>query len=231
MNKIKQLKNKNFTLYFEYSGNEKSLNSTDLKILFKELDYAVKSLDLENFDFPTNLNWHTWHTKILPLLSIRRELLELNSLPNIKSELQRVIRALNKFFKSVSEIELFVHLCGRGKITTLNKNYLGKNKSTDVISFPVHDINLKDIKDIPQNFPLLSLGDIFICKEVAIKAAKENNVTLSEEFRILLIHGILHLLGFDHDLSKMKGSMKEKKKRAALMFWMEALLFYKLSNQ
>jgi probable rRNA maturation factor len=49
---------------------------------------------------------------------------------------------------------------------------------------------------------VVNLGDIFICREVALRQSKEFNVTLEEEILHLFIHGVLHLCGFDHEISE-----------------------------
>jgi probable rRNA maturation factor len=71
-----------------------------------------------------------------------------------------------------------------GAIKKLNSRYRRKNKATDVLSFNM------DEKDL--------LGDIFICPAVARKNAKEYGVTLEQEIARLFVHGVLHLMGYDH---------------------------------
>ncbi len=77
------------------------------------------------------------------------------------------------------------------KIQELNKIYRRKNKVTDVLSFG-------DWND--QEF----LGEIIICLPQAKRQAKKYNTSLEQELTRLLVHGILHLSGFDHEQSKLK---------------------------
>jgi len=72
---------------------------------------------------------------------------------------------------------------------SLNLQYLKKDYPTDVLSFPFNE-------DLPDGF---YIGDIFICYPIAEIQAKENNVSLQEELFRLMVHGILHLLGYDHE--------------------------------
>jgi probable rRNA maturation factor len=77
-----------------------------------------------------------------------------------------------------------VSFVGAGEMKKLNARYRHKNKITDVLSF-----NMDEGK---------FLGDIFICPAAARRNAKEYKVTLKQEMARLFVHGVLHLLGFDH---------------------------------
>ena len=121
---------------------------------------------------------------------------------------------------AVSEIEMSLTLCGASKIRTLNREHRGKDKKTDVLSFPAHE-DLRSGADGPV-FGVLSLGDIIICKEVAIAQAREFNIDREDETVHLLVHGFLHVLGFDHEVS----SSEEK-----IMQDLESKLLKKISNK
>ena len=98
-------------------------------------------------------------------------------------------------------LELTLTLCGRAKIKGLNRRYRKKNRATDVLSFPLYE-DLRLTSSLPPGpLPVLNLGDIFICKEVAKKQAKEFQLSYQGELIHLLIHGFLHLCGFDHEMS------------------------------
>ncbi len=92
------------------------------------------------------------------------------------------------------------------RITQLNKDYLNRNRPTDVISFPMHDDSFPEVQ--PQ-----LLGDVVISVETAARQALQNQCTLHEEILVLLIHGILHLLGYDHEqTAREKKRMQTKEK-------------------
>ena len=79
----------------------------------------------------------------------------------------------------------------------LNFNYRGKAKPTNVLSFP------SDLpKEIAQILPTRPLGDLVICLSVVIAEADEQGKTEQEHFAHLIVHGILHLLGYDHERSQ-----------------------------
>ena len=97
--------------------------------------------------------------------------------------------------------ELSVMLCNDGEIKELNKKYRNKNAPTDVLSFPQID---RSIESSGANIKLL--GDIVISLETVKKNALENNVSYEEEIKRVIIHGLLHLLGLDHDKSNFKSN-------------------------
>ena len=78
--------------------------------------------------------------------------------------------------------------CDDSRMQELNSQYRKKDQTTDVLSF-----NIDDPKE-----PDSILGEIYISLTVAIKQAKEYEVSLVDEIRRLFVHGLLHLLGYDH---------------------------------
>ncbi|XP_051137274.1 endoribonuclease YBEY, chloroplastic [Andrographis paniculata] len=90
-------------------------------------------------------------------------------------------------------VELSVLLCNDEFIRKLNKEWRDEDHATDVLSMSQHIPELK--------LPILMMGDIVISVETAARQAEERGHTLIDEIRILMVHGLLHLLGFDHELS------------------------------
>lgn len=109
--------------------------------------------------------------------------------------------------KGVDTIDLAMNLCGNHKIRTLNRQWREKDYATDVLSFPVHDDLRGNTFPLP---PYLELGDLFICQPIALKQADEYQVTWEQEIVHLFIHGFLHLLGFDHEVSQQEEKIMEK---------------------
>lgn len=91
------------------------------------------------------------------------------------------------------EAELTVRLVESDESQQLNNDYRGKNKSTNVLSFPFQN---------PPGITLPLLGDLVICKQVVEKEAIEQNKSLDAHWAHMLIHGTLHLLGYDHIIEK-----------------------------
>lgn len=98
------------------------------------------------------------------------------------------------------KIELDVHFCGDRKMRTLNNDFRGKNKTTDVLSFPVFESLRAESDEFVFPGPV-HIGDIIISRDVAIKQAKEFKLAVEQEVIHLLIHGFLHLQGWDHEIS------------------------------
>lgn len=98
-------------------------------------------------------------------------------------------------------------IIGTANMKALNKKYRRKNKVTDVLSFSGD-----------QNF----LGDVVLCAPQIQKQAKEHKLSEAEEFSYLLIHGLLHLLGYDHEVSK---------REAQKMFKIQDKLFADLQDR
>lgn len=78
------------------------------------------------------------------------------------------------------------------EIQVLNREYLGRDKPTNVISFPMQEGEGAGLN------PLL-LGDVVISADTAARDAAEAGIPFEEELQFLLLHGILHLLGYDHE--------------------------------
>lgn len=82
-------------------------------------------------------------------------------------------------------------------VAELNGRYRGHAESTDVLSFPAGDTEEADWPE-PDGLEDEFLGDVVICPVVAERNALEDEISLAEEIRRLLVHGGLHLLGYDH---------------------------------
>ena len=97
----------------------------------------------------------------------------------------------------LNRAELSIVLVSDAQIRRLNKLYRNKDKPTDVLSFPIGE----KVKG------WLILGDIVISVDTAKRQAQELGYSLEEELKRLLVHGLVHLLGYDHEL----GGEEEKK--------------------
>ena len=98
------------------------------------------------------------------------------------------------------DAELSVTLTDNKYIRNLNKQYRSKDKSTDVLSFPIYDFRNGDTP-IDDGEPVM-LGDIVISIEKAKKQAAEIGNPFLVEIAFLTVHSVLHLLGYDHELGE-----------------------------
>jgi probable rRNA maturation factor len=97
------------------------------------------------------------------------------------------------------DIDLIV--CYNVTIQKYNKEYRGKDKATDVLSFPIEN-------DIVLDNSMMPLGSIVISVDFVYEKAKEFNHSHHDEFTLLFIHGLLHLLGYDHEVDN--GEMRKR---------------------
>ncbi len=90
-------------------------------------------------------------------------------------------------------------------ITEINRQYLGRDYPTNVIAFSMNEGEFGDVN------PYM-LGDIIISTETALRDAKTGGLSLEDEIDYLMIHGILHLQGYDHEISEEAERMQKKEK-------------------
>jgi probable rRNA maturation factor len=135
----------------------------------------------------------------MPVEIIRRDDREFPS-RKLKKVAQKVLEIVEQ-----DQAELCLVLVGNAAIRKLNAKFRKKDYPTDVLSFPAGD-------ELPTGVQLL--GDVVISVEKAKKQAKERRRTLNEEMVTLLIHGIVHLLGYDHERSpkdaRIMGRLEKK---------------------
>lgn len=87
------------------------------------------------------------------------------------------------------ETQLTIRICDTAEITELNRDYRGKDKPTNVLSFPF---------EAPAGVELPLLGDIVICAQVVADEAEQQGKALEAHWAHMVVHGTLHLLGYDH---------------------------------
>ncbi|ABY69528.1 hypothetical protein APJL_0970 [Actinobacillus pleuropneumoniae serovar 3 str. JL03] len=87
------------------------------------------------------------------------------------------------------ETEMTIRIVDEAESHELNLTYRGKDKPTNVLSFPF---------EVPEGIELPLLGDLVICRQVVEKEVEEQQISLESHWAHLAIHGTLHLLGYDH---------------------------------
>ena len=125
----------------------------------------------------------------------------------IDIDLPRIKRASGEILKIVEheESEVSLTFVDDRVITDINKEYLGRGYATNVISFSMNEGEFGNIN--PE-----ILGDIIISTETALRDAKAGGLSFEDELDYLIIHGVLHLLGYDHELAEEAEEMIRKEK-------------------
>ena len=113
----------------------------------------------------------------------------LKSVPELASIELWLTTALEAAGFKQESAELTIRVVDKAESQQLNNDYRQKNKPTNVLSFPF---------EVPEGVPCDLLGDLVVCLPVVEKEALEQSKTLNDHWAHMLIHGTLHLLGFDH---------------------------------
>jgi probable rRNA maturation factor len=140
------------------------------------------------------------------------------SVKDLGEFLSRARRVLRLPAESVT-----VCLVTNSEMARWNRAHRGKKGATDVLSFPADDGNAKRKKPRADRYRFLSptssasyLGDIAIAPVVARRNARRFGRKFGEEMRILILHGMLHLMGYDHETDTGQMDRREKRIRRAL---------------
>ncbi len=94
--------------------------------------------------------------------------------------------------------EVTVHTVDIGVMTDRNSEAFGRAEPTDVLSFPVEQLSPGSIPGIADDGPPLMLGDVFISPDIVFERAARNGFDAESELALMAVHGVLHLIGYDH---------------------------------
>jgi probable rRNA maturation factor len=129
---------------------------------------------------------------------------------------RRIERAARALLRAVGRpaAALSLTFVGDAAMRRLNREHRGKDRTTDVLSFPLY-APFTAPKGAGPGQPELLLGDVIISVDVAARQAAAYDATLTQEIERLLIHGVLHLLGHDHEVPRERARMLREEKRLA----------------
>ena len=112
------------------------------------------------------------------------------------------------------ESELGLVITSQEKVQQLNKSYLGRDNPTDVLAFSL--LPEQPVEDSPSFVQppdgVLHLGEVIISYPQAVAQAEERGHSVKREVAILVVHGVLHLLGYEHDEPEPERRMKERER-------------------
>lgn len=111
--------------------------------------------------------------------------------------------------------ELSILITGDDQIHELNRQYLNRDKPTNVLAFPM--------TGTPDGIDTGMLGDIVISVDTAKREASDMGIMFHERIYELLVHGLLHLMGYDHEISKKDEKIMQKEEKRLLSLLTEDL--------
>ena len=121
-----------------------------------------------------------------------------NGVPNEEKLIEWASAAL---CDHVNDAEMTIRIVDEAEISELNQTYRNKSGTTNVLSFPA---------DIPEEIELPLLGDVIICAAVVVKEAQTQHKAADAHWAHMVVHGCLHLLGYDHISDVEAGEMESK---------------------
>lgn len=120
---------------------------------------------------------------------------------NYENEFLAIVQNLKNFFKIDKTIILDVSIVNNKEIQSLNKEYRNKDYPTDILSFDFGFDNFN------AELPILHLGELVISYEKVEEQAKEFGHSIKREYCYLFAHGLIHLMGYDHEIEEERIEM------------------------
>ena len=120
--------------------------------------------------------------------------------------------AFPELAESLRPVELSVRLAGDEEVRTLNAHWRGKDKPTNVLSFPMAEAY--ELEQADQDGPAIMLGDLILARGVCEREAADKGVAMNAHTTHMIVHGTLHLLGHDHEAESDAADMEAREVRA-----------------
>ena len=134
--------------------------------------------------------------------TLKKPLRNLPQLNQFKTWIKTTVEArfiTPRYAPPTQSFEITIRIVGKKASAALNSQYRNKNQPTNILSFAY---------DLPDKYNLL-IGDLVICWPVVQSEAKEQNKTIKEHCAHLVVHGVLHLLKYDHKIAKNAEIMEQ----------------------
>ncbi len=116
---------------------------------------------------------------------------------NEKLKVSQAVKIFSENFKISRNFHFTVHSLNESESKKLNQKTFNKNKPTDVLSFPLYN-DIEAINELDKSMSE-DMGDMFICRNVIKKNAEIYDKDFVEELQYIVIHGLLHLIGYSHE--------------------------------
>ena len=125
-------------------------------------------------------------------------------IPDLSKMKKWVSKTLENLNANFNQPEITIRVVSLAESQELNHQYRDKNQPTNVLSFPFEVPEMIPVEDFAE-----FLGDLVVCEDIIVQEAKEQKKSLESHWAHMIIHGLLHLVGFDHitakDAEEMEG--------------------------
>lgn len=137
-------------------------------------------------------------------------------LPGLRALAELILR--EEGYHDDSEVTLL--FVTEPEMASYNRRFLDRDSPTDVLAFPVEELLPGVVPDSDPQGPPLMLGDVIIAPAYVRRQADEHGVTFDSEMALMVTHGVLHLLGYDHTTDDEAERMEERERQLlAMMGW------------
>ena len=136
---------------------------------------------------------------------------------NEKLKVTQAVKIFSENFKISRNFHFTVHSLNESESKKLNQKTFNKNKPTDVLSFPLYN-DIEAINQLDESMHE-DMGDMFICRNVIKKNAEIYDKDFVEELQYIVIHGLLHLIGYSH---KKNHKLKTYESKLMKKIWNES---------
>ncbi len=129
------------------------------------------------------------------------------------AELHSLAELIMREERYPSDAEVTLLFVDEDEMASYNDRFLGRDGPTDVLAFPVEDLLPGVVPDSQHQGPPLMLGDVVIAPAYVRRQAEDLGVTFEDEMALMVTHGILHLLGYDHEEDDDAERMEERERQ------------------
>ena len=110
------------------------------------------------------------------------------------------------------DTELTILLIDDEEMSEYNERFLNRSGPTDVLAFPVEDLLPGVVPEHDPHGPPLLIGDVIVAPAYIRRQATENNVAFEDEMALMVTHGVLHLIGYDHTVDEDAERMEQRER-------------------
>ena len=143
---------------------------------------------------------------------------ELKNKPPVEEWFKKVVFTALTAEQADPSAQVSLFITGQEKVHQLNLEYLGEDRPTDVLSFPMITPEESGKTFVTPPDSIVHLGEVIISYPQAAIQAEEHGHSVDREMAVLIIHGILHLLGYDHEVPEAEAKMKGREQYILRIF-------------